>query len=154
MDKRSNFSSLAAGANMQYSQCPPGSVNSACQAAFLGIHLTSGSSAYLEVQGLEAQITYSNLIFSHRAHGSGPPTTTLILPAPLKFRSLLVAGFFPSLMAQCGLLAYARGFCDSPSPNWDIVAMLIKAAERTGLYQYRLVNAQNRCIGLAQTETV
>ncbi|KAG1800145.1 hypothetical protein EV424DRAFT_1265505, partial [Suillus variegatus] len=38
----------AAGANMQYSQCPPGSVNSACQAAFLGIHLTSGSSAYLE----------------------------------------------------------------------------------------------------------
>lgn len=33
---------------MQYSQCPLGSVNSACQAAFLGIHLTSGSSAYLE----------------------------------------------------------------------------------------------------------
>lgn len=38
----------AAGTNMQYSQCPLGSVNSACQAAFLGIHLTSGSSAYLE----------------------------------------------------------------------------------------------------------
>ncbi|KAG2049894.1 glycoside hydrolase family 55 protein [Suillus hirtellus] len=31
-----------------YSQCPPGSDNSACQAAFLGMHLTSGSSAYLE----------------------------------------------------------------------------------------------------------
>ncbi|KAG0696777.1 glycoside hydrolase family 55 protein [Suillus ampliporus] len=30
------------------SQCPSGSVNTACQAAFLGIHLTSGSSAYLE----------------------------------------------------------------------------------------------------------
>ncbi|KAG2097978.1 glycoside hydrolase family 55 protein [Suillus discolor] len=39
---------LAVGTNMQYSQCPPGSVNSACQAAFLGIHLTSESSAYLE----------------------------------------------------------------------------------------------------------
>ncbi|KAG1814274.1 glycoside hydrolase family 55 protein [Suillus subaureus] len=38
----------AAGTNMQYSQCPSGSVNSACQAAFLGIYLTSGSSAYLE----------------------------------------------------------------------------------------------------------
>jgi hypothetical protein len=33
---------------MQSSECPSGSVNSACQAAFLGIYLTSGSSAYLE----------------------------------------------------------------------------------------------------------
>ncbi|KAG2137936.1 glycoside hydrolase family 55 protein [Suillus clintonianus] len=39
---------LAAGTNMQYSQCPSGSVDTAFQAAFLGIHLTSGSSAYLE----------------------------------------------------------------------------------------------------------
>ncbi|KAG2335843.1 glycoside hydrolase family 55 protein [Suillus weaverae] len=31
-----------------YSQCPSGSVNSSCQAAFLGMYLTSGSSAYLE----------------------------------------------------------------------------------------------------------
>ncbi|KAI5990344.1 glycoside hydrolase family 55 protein [Pisolithus marmoratus] len=30
------------------SQCPSGSVNTNCQAAFLGIHLTSGSSAYFE----------------------------------------------------------------------------------------------------------
>ncbi|KAG2072933.1 glycoside hydrolase family 55 protein [Suillus decipiens] len=33
---------------MQYSQCPSGSVNGACQASFLGLHLTPGSSAYLE----------------------------------------------------------------------------------------------------------
>ncbi|KAG2365173.1 glycoside hydrolase family 55 protein [Suillus spraguei] len=38
----------AAGTNMQYSQCPSGSVNDACQASFLGIYLTLGSSAYLE----------------------------------------------------------------------------------------------------------
>ncbi|KAI6105107.1 glycoside hydrolase family 55 protein [Pisolithus croceorrhizus] len=38
----------AAGTNMQASQCPSGSVNTNCQAAFLGIHLTSGSSAYFE----------------------------------------------------------------------------------------------------------
>lgn len=38
----------AAGTNMQASQCPAGSVNANCQAAFLGIHLTSGSSAYFE----------------------------------------------------------------------------------------------------------
>lgn len=40
---------LAIGTNMQYAQCPYGSVNAACQAAFLGIHLTSQSSAYFEV---------------------------------------------------------------------------------------------------------
>ncbi|EGN92975.1 glycoside hydrolase family 55 protein [Serpula lacrymans var. lacrymans S7.3] len=36
------------GTNMQSGQCPAGSENAACQAAFLGIHLTSGSSAYFE----------------------------------------------------------------------------------------------------------
>jgi broad specificity polyphosphatase/5'/3'-nucleotidase SurE len=49
MEKRSDSSLLAAGTNMQSSQCPSGTVNSACQATFLGIYLTSGSSAYLEV---------------------------------------------------------------------------------------------------------
>ncbi|KAG6330106.1 hypothetical protein ID866_8982, partial [Astraeus odoratus] len=38
----------AAGTNMQYAQCPSGSVESNCQAAFLGMHITSGASAYLE----------------------------------------------------------------------------------------------------------
>ncbi|KAF9218921.1 glycoside hydrolase family 55 protein [Gyrodon lividus] len=38
----------AVGTNMQSVQCPSGSVNTACQAAFLGIHLTPGSSAYFE----------------------------------------------------------------------------------------------------------
>ncbi|KAG6373189.1 glycoside hydrolase family 55 protein [Boletus reticuloceps] len=39
---------LAKGTNMQEANCPAGSVNTPCQAAFLGIHLTSGSSAYFE----------------------------------------------------------------------------------------------------------
>ncbi|KAL4069057.1 glycoside hydrolase family 55 protein [Scleroderma citrinum] len=38
----------AAGTNMQVAQCPSGSQNTNCQAAFLGIHLTSGSSGYFE----------------------------------------------------------------------------------------------------------
>ncbi|KAF8139667.1 glycoside hydrolase family 55 protein [Boletus edulis] len=38
----------AKGTNMQVANCAAGSVNTACQAAFLGIHLTSGSSAYFE----------------------------------------------------------------------------------------------------------
>ncbi|OJA12371.1 hypothetical protein AZE42_04340 [Rhizopogon vesiculosus] len=38
----------AAGTNLQGAQCPPGSINADCKAAFLGIHLTPGSSAYFE----------------------------------------------------------------------------------------------------------
>ncbi|KAH0838875.1 glycoside hydrolase family 55 protein [Lanmaoa asiatica] len=38
----------AAGTNLQYAQCPSGSVNPSCQAAFLGIHLTRESNAYFE----------------------------------------------------------------------------------------------------------
>lgn len=38
----------AAGTNMQIAQCPSGTQNINCQAAFLGIHLTPGSSAYLQ----------------------------------------------------------------------------------------------------------
>ncbi|KAF8549350.1 glycoside hydrolase family 55 protein [Imleria badia] len=38
----------AIGTNLQSADCPSGSVNAACQAAFLGIHLTAKSSAYFE----------------------------------------------------------------------------------------------------------
>ncbi|KAH7929806.1 glycoside hydrolase family 55 protein [Leucogyrophana mollusca] len=39
----------AMGTNLQTAECPAGSVNTtACAASFLGIHLTSGSTAYLE----------------------------------------------------------------------------------------------------------
>lgn len=55
----------------------------------------------------------SNLILSYREHGSGLPTTTLMLPIRLISRSLPVAGFFPSLMARYGLLVHVRGLCDS-----------------------------------------
>lgn len=45
---------LAAGTNLQYSQCPKdgsgGTTN--CMAAFMGLHLTPASSAYLEVNTL------------------------------------------------------------------------------------------------------
>ncbi|KZP07111.1 glycoside hydrolase family 55 protein [Athelia psychrophila] len=38
----------AVGTDLQSAQCPKGSTNTDCMAAFLGIHLTVGSSAYLE----------------------------------------------------------------------------------------------------------
>lgn len=41
---------------MQYTNCLNGTVNAACQAAFLGIHLTAGSSAYFEVYNIDSFI--------------------------------------------------------------------------------------------------
>jgi glucan 1,3-beta-glucosidase len=38
----------AAGTNLQSGQCPSGSDNSACMAAFLGLHITSQATAYIE----------------------------------------------------------------------------------------------------------
>jgi glucan 1,3-beta-glucosidase len=40
---------VAAGTNLQTS-CPEGSDNTQCTAAFLSMHLTAGSTAYLEVR--------------------------------------------------------------------------------------------------------
>ncbi|EGN92987.1 glycoside hydrolase family 55 protein [Serpula lacrymans var. lacrymans S7.3] len=38
----------SAGTNMQFDNCPAGNLSPDCQASFLGIHLTPGSSAYFE----------------------------------------------------------------------------------------------------------
>jgi glucan 1,3-beta-glucosidase len=37
-----------AGTNLQSSQCPSGSNNAACFAAFMGLHLTSSGAGYFE----------------------------------------------------------------------------------------------------------
>lgn len=58
---------LAVGTNMQAAKCKNGTVNTACQAAFLGIHLTSGSSAYFEVSGIDSFIPTS----LHSSNGQG-----------------------------------------------------------------------------------
>jgi hypothetical protein len=42
--------SIAAGTSLQTANCPSGSDNKACFAAFIGLHLTASSSAYLEVR--------------------------------------------------------------------------------------------------------
>lgn len=39
----------AAGTNLEKAQCVAGSDSEACMAAFLGLHLTCASTAYLEV---------------------------------------------------------------------------------------------------------
>jgi glucan 1,3-beta-glucosidase len=50
-----------AGTNLQSGQCPTGSQNSACLAAFMGLHLTSSSSAYLEGTWVSL-----HLVFTHQ----------------------------------------------------------------------------------------
>lgn len=40
---------IAAGTNLEAATCPSGSDNAACMAAFLALHLTPASTAYLEV---------------------------------------------------------------------------------------------------------
>lgn len=47
--RRNVFFILATGTNLQYPECPAGNLSPNCQAAFMGLHLTEGSSVYLEV---------------------------------------------------------------------------------------------------------
>ncbi|KAG1764161.1 glycoside hydrolase family 55 protein [Suillus placidus] len=115
----------AAGTNMQYSQCPSGSVNSACQAAFLGIYLTSGSSAYLEGTWVWTA--------DHDLDTSGSSDV--------------------SIFSGRGILSESHGPVWLIGTYLDIVTMLNKLAEHAALYQYSLVNARNHYIGFAQTET-
>jgi glucan 1,3-beta-glucosidase len=59
------------GTNLQLSQCPIANPGSGCYAAFLGLHLTRGSSAYLEVSIFFIACTRRVLIprFLYRDYG-------------------------------------------------------------------------------------
>jgi hypothetical protein len=80
---------LAKGTNLQDANCPFGSVNTACQAAFLGIHLTSGSSAYFEVRRVNLFMPTSCIHRMIRGPGYGPQTTISMPLVHLKLRSSL-----------------------------------------------------------------
>ena len=86
---RTNRTYLAEGTNLQDANCPAGSVNTACQAAFLGIHLTSGSSAYFEVRGVDLLIPTSCTHRMIRGPGCGLQTTISMPLVRFKLRSSL-----------------------------------------------------------------
>ncbi|KAG6814277.1 hypothetical protein H0H92_013402 [Tricholoma furcatifolium] len=118
----------AAGTNLELANCPPGALDTApCMAAFLAIHLTPGSSAYLEACFLQH---YIDTLFKgtwvwladHDMDGDGASQL--------------------SIYSGRGILSESEG------PVW-----MIGTAEHHVLYQYRLVNAQNHYMGLMQTET-
>ena len=84
-----NRAYLAEGTNLRDTNCPAGSVNTACQAAFLGIHLTSRSSAYFEVRGVDLLIPTSCIYRMIREPGCGLQTTISIPLLRFKLRSSL-----------------------------------------------------------------
>ncbi|KAH7906291.1 pectin lyase fold/virulence factor, partial [Hygrophoropsis aurantiaca] len=113
----------AAGTNLQNAQCPSGLVNANCQAAFLGLHLTAASSAYLEA----CCICFGTWIWTadHDLDASSSPQL--------------------SIFTGRGVLSESAG------PVWMIGTF--PTAEHSTLYQYNLVNAQNHWMGFIQTET-
>lgn len=67
---------VASGTNLEPAQCPRGgSATTSCMAAFLGLHLTPASTAYLEVSVLFVPVKrYLNAV--SRVLGFGLRTTT------------------------------------------------------------------------------
>ncbi|KAI0928651.1 hypothetical protein AcV5_006151 [Taiwanofungus camphoratus] len=123
----------AAGTNLETSTCPSGSDSNSCFAAFLALHLTSGSNAYLEGTWV--------WLADHDLDGDGTSRLTLF-----SGRGILSESAGPVWMI--GTSCTLRNSL-STRPNLDN----IQTAEHHTLYQYNLVNAQNHYIGLIQTET-
>jgi glucan 1,3-beta-glucosidase len=125
----------AAGTNTLIAQCPKGNQNFAsCSAAFLSLHLTKTSSAYLEGlwawtagrQGLGLRLE-SNMLSSRADHDAEDQ-----------------AQGQTAVFTGRGILSESQG------PVW----MVGTASEHAALYQYALVDAKNHYMGLIQTETV
>lgn len=77
------FSALVAGTKLQYAECPAGNLSPECRAAFIGLHLTRGSSAYLEASNLST-LTWGLLLTCSREPGFGLLTTTSMTPKDVK----------------------------------------------------------------------
>ncbi|KAL0954336.1 hypothetical protein HGRIS_003334 [Hohenbuehelia grisea] len=125
----------AAGTNLEVSQCPPGGDPYNCMAAFLALHLTPYSSAYLEGtwvwlsdHDLDEKGESKISLYSGRgilSESEGP--VWMIGTGKRAFTSLLIL----SLIMSCGFLG----------------------SEHHIMYQYNLHKARNHYLGLIQTET-
>ncbi|KAE9406732.1 exo-beta-1,3-glucanase [Gymnopus androsaceus JB14] len=114
----------AAGTNLELSECPAdgsgGTTN--CFAAFMGLHLTASSSAYLEEVTHTISLGTWVWLADHDLDGDG----------------------FSQLTLYSGRGIYS----ESAGPVW----MIGTEAEHHTLYQLSLVGAQNHYIGLFQSE--
>jgi len=146
---------LAAGTNLEAAQCPQsGSGGTAnCAAAYLALHLTPSSTAYLEVgvvhshqllirAKLHLQGTWVWLA-DHDLDGDGVSKVTIY-----SGRGILSESAGPVWMIGTGCEFV---FCRLAS---RLVLIERRTAEHHVLYQYNLVNAKNHFMGLIQTESV
>lgn len=73
-----NIDIMAAdGTNLGVTECPAGNLNDSCAGAYLALHLTPGSTAYLEVLFLPMLLLASTHVV-YRVLGSGQQTTISI----------------------------------------------------------------------------
>ncbi|KAG6814279.1 hypothetical protein H0H92_013404 [Tricholoma furcatifolium] len=126
----------AAGTNLEESQCPSSGAGGTtdCYAAFLALHLTSGSSAYLEGTWV--------WLADHDLDGDGTSQLTLY-----SGRGILSESAGPVWMIGTGT------FISHRSVAWTEIFLSLIPAEHHIMYQYNLVNAQNHYMGMIQTET-
>lgn len=155
-----NCSSLAAQSNLQRTQCPTsGSGGNNCFADFLGVHLTSGSSAYLEVSFDNATA------FSDRTNQYAYDRLTghvgLARRSRSRFRrkhSDLPLEWSGNNVRVPGTRLVDRNWSARSINhfwiNWLTCSLPFLASEHHINYQYFLKGAANHYIGLAQTETV
>lgn len=107
----------AAGSNLQYPQCPPFKTETAeCMAAFLALHLTSGSTAYLEVSYITSVHLRQTQIIAHRAHGFGWQTMIWMVATKTKSASMPEEAFFQNPRDQYGWLELV-----SRSFAWSVI---------------------------------
>jgi glucan 1,3-beta-glucosidase len=144
--------SKAAGTNLEGSNCPSsGSGGTAnCMAAFLGLHLTSASTAYLEVYYFHLFHFLANTpqgtwvwLADHELDQAGQGQVSLF-----SGRGILSESAGPGLCFLLNEPVLSR------HTESCIVWMIGTASEHHVMYQYNLVNAQSHYLGLIQTETV
>lgn len=120
----------AAGSDLQLSHCPTGSLNSACMAASILMHVTAQASGYFE-----------NVWWWVADHDLDDPLNSQASESnegiPLNVQTDI------SVYAGRGLLIESQG------PTW----LYGTAAEHAQMYQYQLYNASNIYLGHMQTET-
>ncbi|PCH36899.1 glycoside hydrolase family 55 protein [Wolfiporia cocos MD-104 SS10] len=122
----------AAGTNLEVAQCPKTPISNDCFAAFLALHLTSQSNAYLEGTWV--------WLADHDLDGDGSSQITVY-----SGRGVLSESAGPVWLIGTG--------CKSQMSLKLTVSAHSMSAEHHTIYQYNFVNAKDHYIGLAQTES-
>ncbi|KAJ7273179.1 pectin lyase fold/virulence factor [Mycena rebaudengoi] len=121
----------SAGTNLEAATCLPGSDPSGCMAAFMALHLTPGSTAYLEGTWV--------WLADHWLDGDGDSKLSIY-----SGRGILSESQGP---------VWLIGTTCKYSMGSTLNTAKVFTAEHHVMYQYQLLNARNHYMGLIQTET-